>query len=377
VTSRRWRDRSTEGRVRVLTVVGARPQFIKAAIVSRALRDAGIEELLVHTGQHYDDRLSDIFFRELGLAAPTFHLGIGSAAHGAQTGRMVAEIEKVLEAERPDRVLVFGDTNSTLAGALAAAKLQMPVDHVEAGLRSYDRDMPEEVNRVVADHLCDQLFCPTQTAVVQLEREGITAGVLFVGDVMLDLAVGARQAALDRPLPEGLRSGGYFVATIHRPTNTDDPSRLRSIMETFESVGREVAPVVLPVHPRLAASSGMSRPADGVVCIEPVGYLAMQSLVLHARGVLTDSGGLQKEALFHGVPCITLRDTTEWPESVDAGLNVLAGNGLGDVHALAERCSGRRDVPAKVLEAFGGANAGQRIAAAVAEAGTARRRWRA
>jgi UDP-GlcNAc3NAcA epimerase len=371
-----WHD--CRRRVRVLTVVGARPQFIKAVMVSRALHEAGIEELLVHTGQHYDDRLSEIFFRELGLAPPTFNLGIGSASHGVQTGRMIAAIEDVLEKERPDRVLVFGDTNSTLAGALAASKLQMAVDHVEAGLRSYDRDMPEEVNRVLADHLSDQLFCPTQTAVSQLEREGLTDGVLFVGDVMLDLAVEAREPALRRALPEGLRPGEYFVATIHRPANTDDGARLQSIMQMLESVGREVARVVLPNHPRLAASLGSRRPApDGVVCIEPVGYLDMQGLVLRARGVLTDSGGLQKEALFHGVPCITLRDTTEWPESVDAGLNVLVGNGLSEVHTLAERCSGQRGVPGGVLDAFGGGRAGQRIAAAVGDAGSSRRRWRA
>ncbi len=363
--------------MRVLTVVGARPQFIKAAIVSRALRDAGVDELLVHTGQHYDDRLSEIFFRELELARPLFHLGIGSGSHGAQTGRMIAEIEKVVERERPDRVLVFGDTNSTLAGALAAAKLHVAVDHVEAGLRSYDRDMPEEVNRVVADHLCDLLFCPTPNAVRQLAREGITEGVSFVGDVMLDLAVEARGPAMGRALPAGLRPGAYFVATIHRPANTDDPGRLRSIVATLESVGRDIAPVVLPVHPRLAASLGSERPAiDGVICIEPVGYLDMQGLVLRARGVLTDSGGLQKEALFHGVPCITLRDTTEWPESVDAGFNVLAGNGLTTVGPLAERCAGRRPVPPGVLEGFGGGEAGPRIAAAVRGAASSRRRRR-
>ena len=364
--------------MRVLTVVGARPQFIKAAIVSRALREAGVDELVVHTGQHYDDRLSDIFFRELDLATPTFHLGIGSATHGAQTGRMVEEIANVMERERPDRALVFGDTNSTLAGALAASKLLIPVDHVEAGLRSYDRDMPEEVNRVVADHLCDQLFCPTETAVRQLEREGLTEGVSFVGDVMLDLAVETRVPALRRPLPATVQAGAYFVATIHRPSNTDDALRLQSIVDMLESVGRDIAPVVLPVHPRLAASLGPKRPAsDGVLCIEPVGYLDMQGLVLRARGVLTDSGGVQKEALFHGVPCITLRDTTEWPETVDAGFNVLAGNGLSDVLTLAERCSGQRAVPPGVLAAFGGGRAGARIAQALRDAGSTRRRWRA
>ena len=363
--------------MRILTVVGARPQFIKAAIVSRALRDAGVDELLVHTGQHYDDRLSDIFFRELGLATPHVHLGIGSGSHGEQTGRMVAELEKVIERERPDRVLIFGDTNSTLAGALAAAKLHVAVDHVEAGLRSYDRDMPEEVNRVIADHLCDQLFCPTENAVRQLEHEGITAGVSLVGDVMLDLAMEARALALARPLPNRLEAGRYFVATIHRPSNTDDPLRLEAIVAMLESVGRDLDSVVLPVHPRLEKSLGSRRLAsDGVVCIEPVGYLDMQGLLLRARGVLTDSGGLQKEALFHGVPCITLRDTTEWPESVKAGLNVLAGDELSGIPALAAQCDGRRAIPNGVLEEFGGGSAGPRIAAAVRDTGSTRRRWR-
>ncbi|MGQ0713212.1 MAG: non-hydrolyzing UDP-N-acetylglucosamine 2-epimerase [Gemmatimonadaceae bacterium] len=362
--------------MRVLTVIGARPQFIKAAIVSRALRNANVEELLVHTGQHYDDRLSDVFFRELGLSAPTFHLGVGSGTHGVQTGRMISEIERVVEAERPDRVLVFGDTNSTLAGAIAASKLQVAVDHVEAGLRSFDRDMPEEVNRVVTDHLADQLFCPTKTSVDQLGREGITEGVLLVGDVMLDLAIETREPASRTPLPDGIQPGEYFVATIHRPSNTDDPQRLSTILETLDAVGRQVAPVVLPIHPRLAVALG-SRPLGmGVRRVEPVGYLEMQGLILRARGVLTDSGGLQKEALFHGVPCVTLRDTTEWPESVEAGLNVLAGDRLQDVPSLAASFDGQRAIPETVLATFGGGRAGARIAEAVRSAESVRRRWR-
>ena len=328
----------------------------------------------MHTGQHYDDRLSSIFFSELGLDAPSFNLGIGSGTHGVQTGRMLADIERLLEVERPDRVLVFGDTNSTLAGALAASKLHLPVDHVEAGLRSFDRDMPEEVNRVVADHLADQLYCPTRTGVEQLKREGITEGVLFVGDVMLDLALESCEQALRCPLPDGVQPGGYFVATIHRPGNTDDPERLTSILTALESVGTTVAPVILPVHPRLAASLGSSQLGPGVRGIEPVGYIQMQGLVLRARGVVTDSGGLQKEALFHGVPCITLRDTTEWPESVEAGFNILAGDRLEDVPALAARCDGRKSLPPGILEAFGNGMAGKRIADAVHNAGASRRR---
>ena len=362
--------------MRVLTVVGARPQFIKAAIVSCALRDAGIDELLVHTGQHYDDLLSDVFFRELGLGTPNVHLGIGSAPHGEQTGRMVSELERVIVRERPDRVLVFGDTNSTLAGALAAAKLHVPVDHVEAGLRSYDRDMPEEVNRLVTDHLSDLLFCPTRTAVAQLKREGITKGVSLVGDVMLDLALRMREAALRCPLPGGLKSHEYFIATIHRPANTDDPARLGAILEQLEGLGTDALPVVLPMHPRLVHALGDRRLGDGIRPMPPLGYLDMQGLVLRARCVLTDSGGLQKEALFHGVPCITLRDTTEWPESVDAGLNVLVGDRLEDIATIAASVDGHRSVPAGVLEEFGGGLAGPRIAEHIGAAGSTRRRWR-
>lgn len=362
--------------MRVVTIVGARPQFIKAAIVSRALRAEQVDELLVHTGQHYDDRLSDVFFRELGLSTPTFHLGIGSGSHGGQTGKMIVRIETVLAADRPDRVLVFGDTNSTLAGALAASKLHIAVDHVEAGLRSFDRDMPEEINRVLTDHLSDQLFCPTRTGVEQLRREGITEGVVLTGDVMLDLALDAREVALQCPLPNGVRAGEYFVATIHRPANTDDSTRLSAILDTLNAVGTRVGAVVLPVHPRLASSLCSRLLGAGVRRIEPVGYLEMQGLLLRARGVLTDSGGLQKEALFHGVPCITLRDTTEWPESLEAGLNVLAGDRLEDVPSLAAQCQGQRPVPEDVLQAFGGGAAGKRIADAICNAGSGRRRWR-
>jgi UDP-N-acetylglucosamine 2-epimerase len=362
--------------VRILTVVGARPQFIKAAVVSRALKQAGVDELLLHTGQHYDDRLSDLFFRGLQLPDPHFHLGIGSGTHGTQTGRMLAEIERIIAEERPDRVLVYGDTNSTLAGALAAGKLQVAVDHVEAGLRSFDRDMPEELNRLITDHLSDQLFCPTRNAVDQLRREGIADGVLLTGDVMLDLSLDVREPAAAVALPDGLHAGRYFVATIHRPSNTDEPARLRAVMEAFGAVGRDVAPVVLPVHPRLRAALGEFEGADGTVrCVPPLGYLEMQGLLLHARGVLTDSGGLQKEAMFHGVPCITLRNTTEWPESVAAGLNVLADD-LREVPARARECGGAREVPAALLDAFGGGQAGQRIAEAVLRAGASRRRWR-
>ena len=361
----------------VLSVVGARPQFIKAAIVSRALAVAGVREVVIHTGQHYDARMSDVFFHELGMREPDANLGIGSGPHGEQTGRMLAELERVIRDAAPDRVLVFGDTNSTIAGALAAAKLRVPVDHVEAGLRSFDHDMPEELNRVLTDRLSDQLFCPTQTAVTNLQREGIEEAIFFTGDTMLDLALKTRSAALARPLPDGLREGGYFLATIHRASNTDDRARLQNVIDALAGVGRGVAPVILPVHPRLAAAlERCSISIGGVRSVDPVGYVAMQGLIARARGVITDSGGVQKEALFHGVPCITLRDATEWVESVDAGLNTLLGDSLESLGDAALAADGARAVPASVLSAFGDGRAGETIAAHVVRAGAQRRRWR-
>jgi UDP-N-acetylglucosamine 2-epimerase len=361
----------------VVAVVGARPQFVKAAIVSRALRTAGVHEVLVHTGQHYDDALSGLFFNELGLPTPDRHLGVGSAPHGEQTGRMVGALEGVIRELQPDRVLVYGDTNSTIAGALAAAKLQVAVDHVEAGLRSFDRDMPEEINRVVTDHVADLLFCPTQTAVQNLEREGIRHGVHLVGDVMLDLALETRDRALSIPLPSAVREGEFFIATIHRASNTDEPVRLRALMNALGRVSREVAPVVLPAHPRLRSRlRDAAVDPDGVRLVEPVGYLEMQGLILRARGVITDSGGVQKEALFHGTRCLTLRDSTEWVESVDAGLNELLGDRLDALPEAAARCGDRTFVPTTVFEQFGGGHAGDRVAALVVEAGRERLRWR-
>jgi UDP-GlcNAc3NAcA epimerase len=369
------RERSQ--RMRVVSVVGARPQFIKAAIVSRALRGRSIDEVLVHTGQHYSDRMSDLFFRDLALPLPDRNLGVGSGTHGQQTGRMLAAIEAVLAESRPDRVLVYGDTNSTIAAALAAAKLQLPVDHVEAGLRSFDRDMPEELNRVLTDGVADLLFCPTASAVENLANEGIRAGVHLVGDVMLDLALEMQGKASAGPLPNGIRPGEYFIATVHRASNTDDPTRLEAVMRALSRVSREIAPVVLPAHPRLRgclASAGV--PSDGVCCIEPVGYLEMQRLIMRARGVITDSGGVQKEALFHGVPCLTLRDSTEWVETVAAGVNQLLGDRLDELPSAAMECRGVRPVSADVLERFGGGRAGARIADVVNGAQSTRRRWR-
>lgn len=314
----------------VLTIVGARPQFIKAAVVSRALRaQPGVREVLVHTGQHYDDNMSRVFFEELEIPEPDYHLGIGGGTHGQNTGRMLEALEEVLLQERPDWVLVYGDTDSTLAGALAAAKLHIPVAHVEAGLRSFNRRMPEEINRVLTDHVSDLLFAPTEVAVRNLLREGIPSEKIhLVGDVMYDAALyygekAERESQVLRRL--GLVPKGYVLATLHRAENTDDPERLRVVLQALAQVNKEV-PVVLPVHPRTrkrAEAFGLDHLLGEVLAIEPVGYLDMVMLEKNARVIATDSGGVQKEAFFHRVPCVTLREETEWVELVELGWNRL------------------------------------------------------
>lgn len=313
---------------RIVTVVGARPQFIKAAAVSRVLRTApAFSEDLIHTGQHFDDNMSAVFFRELGIPAPRFNLNIHGGQHGQMTGRMLAAIEQVLVDIGPDLVLVYGDTNSTLAGALAAAKLHIPVAHVEAGLRSFNRRMPEEVNRVLVDHVSALLFCPTFAALAQLGREGISEGVYHTGDVMFDATLHARQAALhgsDVLHRLALRAGHYLLCTLHRSENTDDETRLRALIDHVRAAAADGAPVVFPVHPRTRQVLARCAIAtDGLQLVEPLGYFDMQALLAGARAVLTDSGGLQKEAYFHRVPCVTLRDETEWEETLAAGWNRL------------------------------------------------------
>ncbi len=314
--------------MKLISVVGARPHFPKAAVLSRALHDRGHEEVIVHTGQHYDEEMSDVFFRQLGLPAPEVNLEAGSGSQGAQTARMLEGLEAVFEARRPDAVVVFGDTNSTMAGALAAVKLGIPVAHVEAGFRSYNRAMPEEINRVVTDHVSRWLFCPTEASVACLEKEGIVDGVHLVGDVMYDSLLASLPEAQGRA-PSFLRSlgvepGAYYLATVHRPANTDDPAVLRSI---FEALGRLELPVVLPLHPRTRAALRAASivPADNLRLGDPVGYFEMLALETNAKAVLTDSGGVQREAYFLGVPCVTLREDTEWPELLPSGWNVLAG----------------------------------------------------
>jgi UDP-GlcNAc3NAcA epimerase len=318
---------------KIVTVLGARPQFIKASVVSRALnavRD-GLSEVVVHTGQHYDANMSDVFFEELDMARPAHELRIHGGTHGEMTGRMLADVERVLLAERPDAVLVYGDTNSTLAGALAAAKLQIPVAHVEAGLRSFNLAMPEEINRIVTDRLARWLFTPTDAASLNLRQEGVAPDrVLQVGDVMYDVAlrnagrVAGRRALLERL---GLHPGRFVLATIHRAENTEEPRRLEAIVDALVVVARQLR-VIWPVHPRtrevLRRLGLLERLSAAVDVVEPVCYLDMVQLEMNAALIATDSGGVQKEAFFYRVPCVTLRDETEWVELVAAGWNRLA-----------------------------------------------------
>lgn len=311
--------------MKFISIVGARPQFIKVAAVARALD--GHSHLVAHTGQHYDANMSAVFFDELALPKPDFDLAIGSGLHGAQTGAMLAALEPILLAAAPDWVLVYGDTNSTLAGALAAAKINLRVAHIEAGLRSFNRRMPEEINRVVADHVSDLLFCPSAVAVAHLRAEGITRGVHEVGDVMADALAPLSARARERSTilaRLGLRARNYLLATLHRAENTDDASRLRDIVDALNTLGE---PVVLPLHPRTRGCLERigAQLESHIAVIDPLGYLDMLQLTQHARLVLTDSGGLQKEAYWLGIPCVTLRDETEWVETVDAGWNILVG----------------------------------------------------
>ena len=332
--------------MKIFTVVGARPQFIKAWPVSAALRDRGCEEFLLHTGQHYDDAMSQRFFTELELRAPDVNLNVGSASHGEQTGRMLAGIEQHLLAQKPDWLLVYGDTNSTLAGALAAAKLGIPVAHVEAGLRSFNRNMPEEINRVLTDHVARRLFCPSQQAIDNLAREAITAGVTQVGDVMLDALLHFAPLARTRSTlltRLGLAPRGYYLATIHRAENTDDPSRLNALLDTLARLDR---PVIVPMHPRTRAALDGATPessAGALRIVEPLGYLDMLAITEKADAVLTDSGGLQKEAYWLGVRCITLRDETEWTETLAGSWNQITGATEARIRAaVAQRPDGER-----------------------------------
>lgn len=325
--------------MKIVTIVGARPQFIKAAAVSRVIRDDyanKIEEILVHTGQHYDDNMSKVFFEELDIPKPKYNLEISGGQHSEMTGRMLEAIEKVLLEEKPDWVLIYGDTNSTLAGALAAAKLHIRVAHVEAGLRSFNMRMPEEINRILADRVSSLLFCPTETAVNHLKSEGITKGVYNVGDVMYDAALFYRDRARQQSTilnDLSLTKGCFALATCHRAENTDDSHRLGEILSALAEVATEL-PVVFPIHPRtrkLVNEYGLAHHLASLIVTEPLSFLDMVALEQAARLILTDSGGVQKEAFFYGVPCITMRDETEWVETVELGWNKIVGSSAASI----------------------------------------------
>lgn len=354
--------------MKILSIVGARPQFIKAAPVCRALRK-NHSEILVHTGQHYDYAMSKVFFEGLDIPAPDHNLEVGSGSHAAQTAAMLVGLERVMQAEKPDMVLVYGDTNSTLAGAMAAAKLNLPLAHVEAGLRSFNRTMPEEVNRILTDKISTLLFCPTHASIENLRVEGIETGVHLVGDVMFDVAVeAAAQADAKSKILEQLdvQRGKYLVVTVHRASNTDDVANLRNIVEALLEMNE---PIVLPLHPRTkkcletAGLFDRLKSASHIRLTQPLSYLDFVMLQKHARKILTDSGGVQKEACFHRVPCVTLRDETEWVETVESGWNVLVGTDKARILEEARRPfspSQTRTVPE--MELWDG-RASQRISA--------------
>jgi UDP-GlcNAc3NAcA epimerase len=358
--------------MKIVTIVGARPQFVKAAMVSRILtRTDGAQELLVHTGQHFDHSMSDVFFVELGIADPVHFLGVSGGSHGEMTGRMLASIEQVLEAEKPDAVLIYGDTNSTLAGALAAAKLHIPVAHVEAGLRSFNMRMPEEVNRIIADRLSTHLYCPTDLAVRNLATEGITNNVHNVGDVMFDAAL--KFAALAEThgtiMDElGLTPRNYALVTCHRAENTDDSERLTQIISGLAKLSEDMT-VILPLHPRTRKCIklfGLESLTGHIRFIEPVSYLNMIQLESGAKLILTDSGGVQKEAFFFSVPCITMRDETEWTETVDLGWNTLVG---ANTAAILAAVSNHANVPKQSAHPYGEGNASEAIVALLMQMG--------
>jgi len=351
--------------MRIFSVIGARPQFIKAAPLSAALR-LRHDEFLVHTGQHYDDAMSDIFFRQLGIPAPDVNLEVGSGSHAAQTAGMMIPLERLMQEQKPDWVLVYGDTNSTLAGALTAAKLHLPVAHVEAGLRSYNRAMPEEINRVLTDHVSTLLFCPTQTAVDQLAREGITVGVTMTGDIMVDAVLrhvesARRESTVLQELSIGAGEA-YLAATIHRPVNTDSREALAEIMAALNAAPM---PVIFPAHPRTRNRMAVYQltPAEHVQVVNPLGYLDMLALVDGAAALITDSGGLQKEAYLLKTPCITIRQETEWVETVQSGWNRLCAAEQGAIREAIAAALGAR--PLTHPDYYGDGRTAERIVAAL------------
>ncbi len=357
-------------KMKIITVVGARPQFIKAAAVSRAIatQHAGrIEEQIIHTGQHFDNNMSKVFFDDLGIPEPHHHFAISGGRHGAMTGKMIEAVEGVLLKEKPDWVLVYGDTNSTLAGALAAAKLHIPIAHVEAGLRSFNMRMPEEINRILSDRVASQLFCPTQTAVENLASEGIVQGVHNVGDVMYDVALHYQDKAKSSStvIQElNVPSKSFALATCHRAENTDDPKRLKEILNALSYVATKM-PVILPLHPRtkkIIQSFELHSSLSQLIVTEPLPFLDMVALEQEARLILTDSGGVQKEAFFYGVPCVTMRDETEWVETVQLGWNKLTGAKAGAIISAVDHYLNQVPTPS-VSQPYGNGHASNQILA--------------
>ncbi|WP_059171913.1 non-hydrolyzing UDP-N-acetylglucosamine 2-epimerase [Bacillus sp. FJAT-27445] len=345
--------------MKIITVLGARPQFIKAAPVSRVLRE-NHTEIIVHTGQHYDPNMSDIFFEELNIPKPDYHLAVGSGNHGKQTGEMLQKLEEIVLDEKPDYLLVYGDTNSTLAGALVAAKLHIPVIHIEAGLRSFNKKMPEEINRIMTDHVSEFLFCPTDTAVENLKSENITRNVFNIGDVMYDAVLYNRAIAEEksRILEEnGLEKKGYHLITIHRAENTDDVQNMQNILEAFSNIDTVK---VWPLHPRTKnklASYGIDiNSIPNLKLIEPVGYLDMLTLVSNANKIITDSGGVQKEAYFMKVPCVTVREQTEWVETLEEDANIIVGTSVARILEAVQK-----NVTPSYKDVFGDGMASEKI----------------
>ena len=350
--------------MKILTVIGARPQFIKAAMVSRAFVNdpaCSVEELIVHTGQHYDDNMSEIFFRQMGIPRPSRQLALGGGNHGAMTGRMLEARETAMLEMKPDSVMVYGDTNSTLAGALAAAKLHIPVIHVEAGLRSFNKLMPEEVNRILTDHLSSMLLCPTSVAIKNLADEGITKGVHQVGDVMYDAAlvfgeIAMRESDIQQRLK--LAPHSFVLATIHRAENTDSPERMENILAGLSELAGRFR-IILPLHPRTRkciSTLGLESMLENITITEPLSFLDMVALERIAKVIVTDSGGVQKEAYFHGVPCVTLRNETEWVETVQAGWNVLSDATAHNLITAVENAA-----PGRSIDEYGDGHAAEKI----------------
>lgn len=350
--------------MKILTVIGARPQFIKASVVSAALKEnSSLQEIIIHTGQHFDANMSDVFFDELGIPKPDYQLDINGSSHGAMTGRMLEQIEKVCLLEKPDRLMVYGDTNSTLSGALAAAKLHIPVAHIEAGLRSFNMQMPEEINRILTDQVSDILFCPTETAVQNLKKEGFDSKpvtFLNVGDVMQDSSLFFAERAIKSDALKNVPNQRFILATLHRAENTDNTERLKSIVNALNYIHTNISPIVLPLHPRtqkVIKSLGLDL---NVHLLAPVGYLEMIWLLKHCDLVLSDSGGVQKEAFFFRKPCVTMRDQTEWIELIEQGANVLAGAKTDKIIHLVQVMLGKEIKDPNQL--YGGGMASKKIA---------------